>query len=171
MPLQAFRLILPNPESGACDPDRDTKAVPAIGGLSVLAAGEAAPHDPFHRGRRLPLTSVRCIRASWEESGRSGGVGDSVASCRKPGHECTGWNASSPAITDPRGRLGSGGFEHSGQDWGDSLRADSVHRGFFRGHDSGESVLSFGDGGRMASGAVSVPLARTTRLYRERCAL
>lgn len=166
----ASSVALPNLKPGARDPDRDTKAPPAIGGFPALTVGEAAPHDPFRRGRGLPLASVRCIRTSREGSERSEREGDSVASCCGSGYERAECHTPLPAIANLRGRPDSGRFDRFGQDWGGSLKADSVQRDFSRGPDSGERVLSFGDAGRTVRGVVPAPLARVAHPRRERCA-
>jgi len=109
-----------------------------IGGLPTLRSGEADPHDPLHRTRRLSAINLKRIRAStpggtWEQW---------PVELRAPCHRRASgstfrnvyarmeWDKPAPTITTLAFNFGTGRFGHPEQDRCISLREAAMLQGF-----------------------------------------
>jgi len=140
-----------------------------IGGLPLLAHGEADDDDPLHRASRLSETNARRIASAipggtwrdWDE--------DLVANCHKvetgKGYSSVygrmSWSAPSPTITTQFYGFGNGRFGHPEQNRALTLREGALLQGFpreYRFSRPGEPI-HFTRIGRLIGNAVPVHLA------------
>jgi DNA (cytosine-5)-methyltransferase 1 len=141
-----------------------------IAELPPLRAGEADPHDPLHRARRLSDINLKRIKAStpggtWEQW---------PAKLRAPCHrKASGatfrnvyarmeWDKPAPTITTLAHNFGTGRFGHPEQDRAISLREAAMLQGFPSTYRfvPPKDPARFGHLGRLIGNAVPPPLAK-----------
>jgi DNA (cytosine-5)-methyltransferase 1 len=100
----------------------------AIGHLPRLAAGEADPHDPFHRARQHSQITLRRLACIPEGGDRRNLPGELVLDCHRnhEGHyDVYGrmrWDRVAPTLTSGCTNVSKGRFCHPGQDRALTLR-------------------------------------------------
>lgn len=142
----------------------------AIGQLSPLQAGEAAPHDRLHVASSLAEKNLQRIRAS-----KPGGTWRDwpehlVAECHRSSRGRTypsvygrmEWDKPSPTMTTQCHGFGNGRFGHPEQDRAISLREAAILQSFPRNYAfvPDDGIVNFSVMGRLIGNAVPVELGR-----------